>query len=81
MAQILFFGRLSDAAVSREITLPPGIDDTAKLADWLCQDDPALASAFERTEVRVIVNEKMTLGISAITDADTVAFASPVSGG
>ena len=83
MARILYFGRLSDAAGAREVTvdLPAEIADTDALRDWLGKGDPILLDRLSDPRVLVAVNQVLARGSAVIGRDDEIAFLPPVSGG
>jgi len=81
MAEILFFGRLSDLSGPLVMDLPREVKTTDDLRQWLSKTYPALTAALEQNTNRVAVNKIMITQTMAITNADEIAFMSPLSGG
>lgn len=81
MAEILFFGRLSDLSGPLVMDLPREVKTTDDLRQWLSKTYPALTAALEQSTNRVAVNKVMITQTMAITNADEIAFMSPLSGG
>jgi molybdopterin synthase sulfur carrier subunit len=81
--RILFFGRVAEAAGTRETLADPpaGIGTAYALRTWLCRDDPALLAVLAHPSVRIAVNDEILPEDRAIAPDDEVAFMPPVSGG
>lgn len=83
MARIVFFGKLSDSAGTRELnlTLPDDLKNVADLITHLARDNAILEEALGHISVRVAINEEFSHHQAIITDSDEIAFLPPVSGG
>jgi molybdopterin synthase sulfur carrier subunit len=80
---ILYFGRLADAAATsaEEVTPPEGIRSLNALRAWLGRDRPALAAALADGNVRAAVNDEIAPGDRPLASGDEIAFLPPASGG
>ena len=81
MIKLMFFGRFTDIAASRDSELPIEISTVKDLAAWLGKDDDPLRHALAQKGVRVAVNQVMTDFDAPVVDGDEVAFMSALSGG
>ncbi|MEM6626365.1 MAG: MoaD/ThiS family protein [Pseudomonadota bacterium] len=81
MAKLLFFGRMSDIEADRDVDLPQGVSDTDALIDWLSADNPVFADMVREKGNSLVVNQAIVRGATPISNADEIAFLSPVSGG
>ena len=83
MTDILYFGRLEEAAgCARETVSPPAnVATTEQLRQWLSARNPVLATALNDKAVRIVLNHEIVQGEAAIAAGDEVAFIPPVSGG
>ena len=79
MARVLMFGRLVDVAGWRERIVAG--DRLSGLRSAIGERQPELARTLAADAVSVIVNDVLTRGDAAVTDADEVAFLPPMSGG
>ena len=82
MAQLLYFGRLSDVTGTPEetITLPAAIRDTSALRRWL-DTDRGLGGALMEKTVRLAINSEIVTDPHPVSDGDEIAFMPPVGGG
>lgn len=82
MADILYFGRLSDVAGTGAETLdiPVDITDTAALRRWL-DDAKSANGAFLEASVRLAVNSEIVVDPHPVAPTDEIAFMPPVGGG
>lgn len=82
MAEILYFGRLSDVTGRHAETLdiPVTITDTAALRRWLDERNEARGALLEKT-VRLAVNSEIVADPHPVSDRDEIAFLPPVGGG
>lgn len=82
MAQILFFGRLTEVTGTPEETLalPASVRDTATLRKWL-DDERGLGGALMEKTIRLAVNSEIVADPHPLNDADEIAFMPPVGGG
>lgn len=84
MAQIMFLGRLREAAGARTLglDLPPGTT-VAGLIAMLDAREPGLGALLQDPSVRVAINKALTPAGAddPLADADEVAFLPPVTGG
>lgn len=82
MAEILYFGRLSDITGREAETLdiPVSITDTAALRRWL-DDRNSAEGAFLEKSVRLAVNSEIVVDPHPVSDRDEIAFLPPVGGG
>jgi len=81
MAEILFFGSLSDLSGPLALDLPREVKTTDDLRLWLSKTYPALTAALAKKTNRIAVNKVMITQTVAITNTDEIAFMSPLSGG
>lgn len=81
MAKLLFFGRFSDVSQDRDIHLSDDIKNTDDLKRWLVNQDRRFAALIAMPGSSIVVNSEKTKGIINITNADEIAFLSPLSGG
>lgn len=84
MTNILFFGRLSDAAGCSRMAcdLPDTVTTVAALRAWLARRDAVLGEALQTPGVRVAVNQTFCISDAELTlSAREIAFMSPLSGG
>lgn len=81
--KLLFFGRLGEAAGTREriVDLPEGIVDAGALRAWLGRDDPLLGQGLLDPSIRLVRNGAVASGNARVADGDEIAFLPPVSGG
>ena len=82
MAQILYFGRLSDV-IGQEaemLDIPAAITDTAALRQWLDERKSADGALLEKS-VRLAVNSEIVIDPHPVSDRDEIAFLPPVGGG
>ena len=75
MLTVLFLGRLQDAAGAGERSVEYQADVAALIESF----EAGLADALRSDKVRVAVNG--SIGATALSDGDEVAFLPPVSGG
>jgi molybdopterin converting factor subunit 1 len=82
VANILYFGRLSDVTGTAHETLviPETITDTAGLRYWLDRKKSAEGALLEAS-VRLAVNSEIVIDPHPISDKDEIAFMPPVGGG
>ena len=82
MAQILYFGRLSDVTggLSETLPLPPAISDTRALRNWL-DAERGFNGALIHKSVRTAVNGDIVPDPYPVSDTDEIAFMPPVGGG
>jgi len=81
MATILFFGRLSESSDTIKTHLPSSVKTTDDLMAWLGDSNDALKQALAAPGNRISVNKTIIVEPMAISDADEIAFMSPLSGG
>lgn len=83
MVRVLFFGRLSDAAGTMEMSvdLPSGEMDIEAFRALIAQPAPELARLIGEPSVRTVINQAIALPDAVVRDDDEVAFLPPVSGG
>jgi molybdopterin synthase sulfur carrier subunit len=81
--QILFFGRLREAAggADRTVDLPETVNNRSALIDFLAKDDPYLHSALNKPEIRLCVDKQILTGEATFSAPEEIAFLSPFSGG
>lgn len=64
------------------LTLPADVSTVGSLIDWLKQQSPGHADAFENAKyVRAAVNHEFATLDTAVQQGDEVAFFPPVTGG
>lgn len=82
MAQILYFGRLSDVTGrdAETLDIPVSITDTAALRRWLDGRIGANGALLEKS-VRLAVNSEIVVDPHPVSDRDEIAFLPPVGGG
>lgn len=82
MAEILYFGRLSDVIgrPAETLDIPVTITDTAALRRWLDERNEAQGALLEKT-VRLAVNSEIVADPHPVSDRDEIAFLPPVGGG
>ncbi len=82
MAQLLYFGKLSDftGSLSETISLPATVTDTSSLRAWLSTHRGFGAAILDET-VRIAINDEIVTEPSSIAAGDTIAFMPPVGGG
>lgn len=82
MAEILYFGRLSDVTgmPGETLALPANISDTQALRSWLDAQKSAGGALLDDT-VRLAVNNEIVVDPHPVTDGDEIAFMPPVGGG
>ncbi|MEM5516200.1 MoaD/ThiS family protein [Henriciella sp. AS95] len=82
MAEILYFGRLSDVTgtLSEHVSLPTSVRDTSALRAWL-DDRKTLDGALLEPSVRLAINNEIVADPHPVGDADEIAFMPPVGGG
>ncbi|GGB68268.1 MULTISPECIES: MoaD/ThiS family protein [Henriciella] len=82
MAEILYFGRLSDVTGTfcEQVSLPASVSDTSAVRSWLDQEN-ALDGALLEASVRLAVNGEIVTDPYPVTDGDEIAFLPPVGGG
>ena len=82
MAQILYFGRLSDVAGTGAETLdiPEDITDSASLRRWLDGEKSANGALLEKS-VRLAINSEIVIDPHPVANGDEIAFMPPVGGG
>lgn len=78
---ILFFGRLGDAASNMSCPRPEGVIDTDSLTDWLSKNNEVLAVELAKAGNRIAVNKVIVSQNTPLSDEDEVAFMAPLSGG
>lgn len=78
---ILFFGRLGDAASNMSCPCPEGVTDTDSLRVWLSKNNEALALELAKAGNRIAVNKTIITQNTPLSDSDEVAYMSPLSGG
>ena len=83
MARLLFFGKLADAALTREMAWPLGAEplSVSALIEAIGEKDAALGEALSAPSVRCAVNEAIVDREAPVADGDEIAFLPPVSGG
>jgi molybdopterin converting factor subunit 1 len=82
--KILYFAWLRQHIGTVEETLIPPDDilTAGGLVDWLIQQSPGHATAFENREsVRIAIDQSFAEPEDSIVDANEVAFFPPVTGG
>ena len=82
MADILYFGRLSDVTGkdSEKLDIPAAITDTAALRRWLDEAKSA-DGAFLDKSVRLAINNEIVVDPHPVSRSDEIAFMPPVGGG
>jgi len=78
---ILFFGRLSDAAQNISAAKPQSVVDTDSLVKWLSDENAGLGGELAKAGNRIAVNKTIVTNNTPLNDNDEVAFMSPLSGG
>lgn len=78
---ILFFGRLSDAAQNISGAKPVGVVDTDSLIKWLSDNQEGLGQELAKAGNRIAVNKVIVTDNTPLNNNDEVAFMSPLSGG
>lgn len=81
--RVMFFGRLAEAAGTREsdVALPVDVTTVAGLKYWLCETSLILAAALSTPDVRAVIDDQIVGGDRTLGDACEVAFIPAVSGG
>ena len=82
MAQILYFGRLSDVTGrdGETLDIPADITDTVALRHWLDERNAADGALLEKS-VRLAINSEIVVDPHPVSDRDEIAFLPPVGGG
>ncbi|MGB3625929.1 MAG: molybdopterin converting factor subunit 1 [Henriciella sp.] len=82
MAEILYFGRLTDATGTpgETISLPASVQDTNALRHWLDAEKALDGALLERT-VRIAINSEIVGDTHPVRDSDEIALMPPVGGG
>ena len=82
MADILYFGRLGDAAgtMSEHVSLPASVSDTLALRKWI-DGEKSLGGALLEKTVRIAINSEIVADPHPVSDGDEIAFMPPVGGG
>ena len=78
---ILFFGRLGDAAQNISAVKPDSVVDTDSLVKWLSDKYEGLDQELAKAGNRIAVNKTIITHNTPLNDNDEVAFMSPLSGG
>lgn len=81
MATILFFGRLSESSDTITSALPEHVKTTDDVIAWLGENNYALKATLATPGNRIAVNKTIISNSTPISDADEIAFMSPLSGG
>lgn len=81
MATILFFGRLSESSDAINGALPDYVQTTDDVIAWLSERDDGLKAALATPGNRIAVNKTIISKSMPVSDADEIAFMSPLSGG
>ena len=83
MAQILFFGALSEHTkhIAPSLELPDEVTNGAELITWLGAMDTALGERLGRKGIRLAVNKALCSLETKISNNDEIAFMSALSGG
>lgn len=81
MAEILFFGKLSDLSDNLKAELPEDVSTIADLVEWLSRQNEALGEGLKSAGTRYVLNQTMVDETAEIINSDEIAFMSPLSGG
>lgn len=81
MANLLYFGRVSDVGVDGPVDIPSGLKTVRDLRRWLCEGDPGLGAVLRETTIKAIVNGDIAADDTRVSNTDEIAFFSPMSGG
>jgi molybdopterin synthase sulfur carrier subunit len=82
--KILYFAWLRERLNRSEenISPPASITTIAQLMDWLCENDEAIALAFEkRSLIKTALDENIVDHETPLNNAKTIAFFPPMTGG
>ena len=82
--KVLYFAFLRERLNrgSEDVAPPPEVKTVGDLLDWMSARDESVAEVFaDRSVVRAAVNEEIVTLDAPITDAATVAFFPPMTGG
>lgn len=82
MAELLYFGRLTDVTgtESERVALPNEVTDTLALRHWL-EAERGWPGTLTDPTVRIAINDEIVPDPSAVADGDRIAFLPPVGGG
>jgi len=82
MAELLYFGRLTDVTgtETERVALPNEVTDTLVLRTWL-EAERGWDGVLTDPTVRIAINDEIVSDPSAIQDGDRIAFLPPVGGG
>lgn len=81
---VLYFAWLKDrvGTDAETVTPPPSVTTVGALVDWLVDQSPGHAAAFEdRAIIRAAVNQDFADMDDPVNPGDEVAFFPPVTGG
>ncbi|MEL6831306.1 MAG: MoaD/ThiS family protein [Pseudomonadota bacterium] len=82
MAELLYFGRLTDVTGTggEEVSLPSDVNDTSALRQWL-EIERGWHGTLTDPSVRIAINDEIVPDPSKIANGDRIAFLPPVGGG
>ncbi|VAW15772.1 Molybdopterin synthase sulfur carrier subunit [hydrothermal vent metagenome] len=82
--KILYFAWLRERLNrdEQELTPPPEVTDISRLMDWMCENDQAIALAFENRDlIKTALDEEIVAHDTSLKGAKTIAFFPPMTGG
>lgn len=81
MTRIVFFGRLRDQAGCSEIVLDWNGTTVAELIEIIARDSAELGEALRHASVRIAADHEFVSRDASLSQAEEIAFMSPLSGG